>query len=64
MRARTLASAVVVSLAFATGCPKQETLGIGAMGLLGKGVINDPKNKSLRFDLLKFGLDQCCREMR
>lgn len=37
---------------------------MGAMGVLGPGVINDPKNKSLRFDLLKFGLDQFCREMR
>jgi hypothetical protein len=64
MRARSLGLAALVALAFATGCPKQETLGIGAMGILGKGVINDPKNKSLRFDLLKFGLDQFCREMR
>lgn len=37
---------------------------MGAMGVLGPGVINDPKNRSLRFDLLKFGLDQFCREMR
>lgn len=47
-----------------TACPNRETLGVSAMSLLGPGVINDPKNKSLRFDLLKFGLDQFCKEMR
>ncbi|MGC4092405.1 MAG: hypothetical protein QM756_31920 [Polyangiaceae bacterium] len=30
---------------------------------LGPGVVNDPKNRSLRFDLLKFGLEQFCAEM-
>jgi hypothetical protein len=39
-------------------------MGISAMGMLGPGIINDPQNKSLRFDLLKFGLDQFCKEMR
>lgn len=39
-------------------------MGISAISLLGPGVINDPANKSLRFDLLKFGLDQFCAEMR
>jgi hypothetical protein len=34
------------------------------MTVLGAGVVNDPKNKSLRFDLLKFGLDQFCAEMQ
>jgi hypothetical protein len=63
MRARSLALACLIALLGATGCPKKETVGIGAMGILGAGVINDPKNKSLRFDLLKFGLDQFCREM-
>jgi hypothetical protein len=48
----------------AIGCPSRDSMGIGAMGMLGPGVINDPANKSLRFDLLKFGLDQFCKEMR
>jgi hypothetical protein len=64
MRARTFAAAAAIALVGATGCPNKESLGLSAMGLLGPGVINDPKNKSLRFDLLKFGLDQFCREMR
>lgn len=33
------------------------------MSVLGAGVVNDPSNKSLRFDLLKFGLDSFCEEM-
>jgi hypothetical protein len=54
----------VLALFGATACPNKETTGMRAMGLLGPGIINDPKNKSLRFDLLKFGLDQFCKEMR
>jgi hypothetical protein len=33
------------------------------MSVLGAGVVNDPQNKSLRFDILKFGLESFCREM-
>ncbi len=33
------------------------------MSVLGAGVVNDPANKSLRFDMLKFGLDSFCAEM-
>jgi len=64
MHARSLFAASLMALVGTTGCPNKESLGMSAMGLLGPGVINDPKNKSLRFDLLKFGLDQFCREMR
>ncbi|NRA33600.1 MAG: hypothetical protein HRU17_09695 [Polyangiaceae bacterium] len=46
-----------------TGCPSRDSVGLRAIGLLGEGVINDPKNKSLRFDILKFGLEQFCTEM-
>jgi hypothetical protein len=28
-----------------------------------KGVVNDPRNKSLRFDLLEFGVKELCREL-
>ncbi len=51
------ATCTVLSL---SGCPNKETL---AFGVVADGVINDPANKSLRFDLLKFGLDQFCDEM-
>src|SRR5690349_2180075 len=62
-RAARLLAVGLVGLSV-TGCPSREKMGIGAMGILGPGVINDPKNKSLRFDLLKFGLDQFCKEMK
>jgi hypothetical protein len=54
----------LAALVGATGCASREAMGIGALSVLGPGVVNDPRNKSLRFDLLKFGLDQFCREMR
>lgn len=44
-------------------CPSREQLGLGAMTVLSEGVINNPANKSLRFDILKFGLDRFCFEM-
>jgi hypothetical protein len=37
---------------------------MGSMSVLGAGVVNSPSNKSLRFDLLKFGLDRFCEEMQ
>lgn len=46
------------------GCVPQERVGFGAMGVLSEGVINDPQNKTLRFDLLQFGLAEFCREMQ
>ncbi len=33
------------------------------MAIVGAGVVNDPANKSLRFDMLKFGLGAFCDEM-
>lgn len=45
------------------GCPSREGLGASGMSVLGSGVVNDPANKSLRFDILKFGLDSFCQEM-
>jgi hypothetical protein len=67
MRGQSLARSLTVGISalfLFTGCPRQDALGISAMSILGKGIINDPKNKSLRFDLLKFGLDEFCKEMR
>ncbi|HVR19256.1 MAG TPA: hypothetical protein VMS65_06165 [Polyangiaceae bacterium] len=46
-----------------TACPSRESVGMSSMAILGSGVVNDPANRSLRFDLLKFGLDQFCEEM-
>jgi hypothetical protein len=64
MRATTpLALAIIFSVASLSGCPSKEGLGSSAMSVLGPGVINNPKNKSLRFDILKFGLERFCFEM-
>jgi hypothetical protein len=46
------------------GCGNQESLGISALSVVSAGVVNDPANKSLRFDLLKFGLERFCSEMQ
>jgi hypothetical protein len=64
MQQRSLMAAAAIALFGVTGCPKKESLGMSAMSVLGPGVINDPKNKSLRFDILKYGLDEFCKEMR
>lgn len=58
----SLPSVALLGLALA-GCPSKESLGSSALGLVGAGVINNPKNRTLRFDMLKFGLDQFCHEM-
>jgi hypothetical protein len=44
-------------------CGSRESLGDSSLRVLGAGVVNDPANKSLRFDILKFGLDRFCEEM-
>lgn len=53
---------MLAALMFA--CGNQEALGISAVSVVSAGVINDPANKSLRFDLLEFGLERFCVEMR
>jgi hypothetical protein len=64
MRARTpLVLAFLLALVALAGCPSKESLGSSAISVLGPGVVNDPKNRSLRFDILKFGLDRFCFEM-
>ncbi len=54
---------VAASFYALSGCASRESLGTSAVSMLGAGVINDPANKSLRFDILKFGLDTFCAEM-
>jgi hypothetical protein len=55
--------ALLLGLGALTGCPSRESLGTSSMSVLGAGVVNDPANKSLRFDMLKFGLESFCHEM-
>lgn len=54
---------VSCSLAGVAACAGTEATGAAAVGLVGPGIINNPSNKSLRFDILKFGLDRFCFEM-
>lgn len=57
-------SAVALTVSLGShGCAR-ESVAFGSINVLNEGVINDPANKSLRFDLLKFGLQQFCREMQ
>lgn len=54
---------VLALVLLVAGCPSKESVGAGAISVLGPGVINNPHNKSLRFDILKFGLGRFCFEM-
>ncbi|MEZ4225263.1 MAG: hypothetical protein R3B13_30205 [Polyangiaceae bacterium] len=63
MLRRSLLLALLATSLLLPGCPNKEAVGSSAIGVLGPGVINNPENKSLRFDILKFGLDRFCFEM-
>ncbi len=47
----------------APACQVSTKTGKDAAGLIGQGIVNNPSNKSLRFDMLKFGLGEFCREL-
>jgi hypothetical protein len=47
-----------------SSCANSETLGIKGITFVGQGMVNDPQNRSLRFDLLKYGLETLCSEMK
>jgi hypothetical protein len=55
---------VLQALVLTVACTSTQSAGTRSVALLGPGIINDPKNKSLRFDLLKFGLKSFCDEMQ
>jgi hypothetical protein len=61
-RSKPLLLSLFLGLALPS-CGSRESLGDGSLRVLGAGVVNDPANKSLRFDMLKFGLDRFCEEM-
>jgi len=44
-------------------CAGREALGVSAMSVVSAGVLNDPSNKTLRFDLLTYGMERFCEEM-
>jgi hypothetical protein len=58
-----LAALVLACSVLSQACGGREALGVGAMSVVSAGVINDPANKSLRFDLLSYGIDRFCVEM-
>jgi hypothetical protein len=45
------------------GCRIGADTGKGAATIIGRGVVNNPSNKSLRFDMLKFGMGEFCAEL-
>lgn len=57
------ASAVALSLLVLLPACNKTALGQGAVAIVGEGVINDPGNRTLRFELLKYGLKEMCNEM-
>ncbi|MEY2932355.1 MAG: hypothetical protein RL033_3104 [Pseudomonadota bacterium] len=68
-RTRSLARGCATALLWlaaplSSGCGGSEALGVSALSVVSAGVVNDPANKSLRFDLLKFGLERFCVEMQ
>lgn len=57
-------AALIFALAICLfSCASKQSLGVSSITILGPGVINDPKNKSLRVDILRFGLGSFCSEM-
>ncbi len=54
---------LLVCLVIQPSCASREAVGRGSLAVLGAGVVNNPQNKSLRFDILKFGLERFCEEM-
>ncbi len=48
---------------FCSACQVDAKTGKGAATIVGRGIVNSPSNKSLRFDMLKFGLREFCNEL-
>jgi hypothetical protein len=54
---------LLLFIALCTACQVNAKTGKHAAEIVGRGVVNSPTNKSLRFDMLKFGLRQFCEEL-
>jgi len=59
----TLLAASLTTLFALAALPSCASTSSRTVSILGAGVMNDPSNKSLRFDILKFGLSTFCSEM-
>ena len=60
---RVTSVVALASVVASLGCAGREALGVSAMSVVSAGVLNDPSNKTLRFDLLTYGMDRFCEEM-
>lgn len=60
----TLGLVVPGLVALSSACGGREGLGVSALSVVSAGVINDPANKTLRFDLLEYGMERFCTEMK
>lgn len=58
-----LCLAQALALGLVLGCQVDVGTGKGAASVLGKGLVNDPKNKSLRFEMIEFGLHEFCKQL-
>lgn len=56
-------SVALLLLSSLPGCRIDAQTGKGAASIVGAGIVNDPKNKSLRFEMLEFGLHEFCKEL-
>lgn len=46
-----------------SSCQVDAKTGKGAATIIGKGIVNDPKNTSLRFEMIEFGLHEFCHQL-
>lgn len=53
-----------LTLALATSaCKLTARTSKDAVGIVGRGIVNSPTNKALRFDIIRFALGQFCKEL-
>jgi hypothetical protein len=53
----------LASLCLVVACRIDSRASKDAVAIVGRGIVNSPSNKSLRFDLIRFGLKQFCDEL-
>lgn len=62
-RTRTCGLAICSAALALSACQIGADAGKGAATIIGRGVVNNPSNKSLRFDMLKFAMGEFCSEL-
>lgn len=56
-------SGAVLTGAVLIGCQVDAKTGKGAATVIGAGIVNDPRNTSLRFAMLEYGLQEFCHQL-